>query len=161
LSTELQGYDTLTLDVFDLIAETLSLLPEVTLREFTQVRKVTTALLIRLGNDLRCASLLALRGYSSQAASLVASIYEVAYTIAYIGADESRAQAWIDHKDDTKPFLSAYQLTKKVVSALPELPDKATHVERRYGIYRQLCTAKHANPLFEQFAAYEVTWVHL
>ena len=60
----------LTFNTTNMIA---SRLPELPVREVSSSRKVCTALLIRLSNDLRCAALLALRGYAVQAASLVLS----------------------------------------------------------------------------------------
>ena len=85
----------LTADIFNFIADALSRLPEVRWGECSGSRKVVTTLLIRLGNDLRCASMLAIRGYPAQAAAVVATMYEVAYTVAFIGADESHAAACV------------------------------------------------------------------
>jgi hypothetical protein len=155
LEPELAEYAALTSDLFNLIAEALSHLPAVTLREMTQSRKVGTALLLRLGNDLRCIALLALRGYPTQAAALAASMYEVAYSLICIGADESRAQAWITHDDPTKPFRNVRKLTEEVIKVL-QPPDIQNQINRQYRIYRQLAMAKHANPLFETLQAYEL-----
>src|SRR4026207_1473419 len=87
LGAELGEYMELTADIFNFIADALSRLPELRWGECSEARKVLTTLLIRLGNDLRCASMLAIRGYPAQATALVATMYEVAYAMAFIGAD--------------------------------------------------------------------------
>ena len=53
---------------------------------------------------LRCAALLAHRGYVVQACRLVASMYEVAFTLAFIGSDDGLAQEWVDHDHPTRSF---------------------------------------------------------
>lgn len=104
LDVQLRDHASLTEQAFNLTAEIIGRIPEMPLHEVSQSRKVLTALLVRLSNDLRSAALLALRGYPIQAAALVGSMYEVAYTIAYIGSDDTLAQEWIDHDDPTKLF---------------------------------------------------------
>jgi hypothetical protein len=92
LETELSHHVELTRLTFNAIGSALNRLPAASVAETPQARKVVVALLIRLANDLRSATLVALRGYPLQSASLVSSIYETAYTVAYIGVDENRAQ---------------------------------------------------------------------
>ena len=152
LAADLAKHTAATKEAFDLLGEALGLLPELPVKDVSQSRKVVTALLVRLVNDLRCAALLGLRGYPSQAAAIVASMYEVAYAAAYIGADDALAQLWIDHNDPTSPFLSPYDLTKRVLTRL----GVAQQLQARYRVYQQLCMAKHANPLFEMDHAYEL-----
>src|SRR5262249_47308748 len=100
----------------------------------------------------RSASLLAIRGYPAQAAALVATMYEVAYTVAFIGADESRAEAWSKHDDPTKPFKNVLTLTKNGMAAIGVRDPDA--VASQYRVYRQLCMAKHSNPLLEKVDAF-------
>lgn len=156
LEPDLHEYGVLTADLFDMIGESLNCISGMRLSMITQSKKVAVALLNRLGNDLRCVALVALRGYHTQAAALTASMYEVTYALIYIGKDDSRAQEWINHKDPTKPFRSIFQLTKDVVTILG-IPDGASHTNRQYKIYRQLAMTKHANPLFEMAHAYDVS----
>lgn len=92
LAPVLHDHAVLTERAFNLIGNAMSRLPEFHLPEVSQSRKLVTALLLRLSNDLRAAALLALRGYPLQATALVASMFEVAYCVAYIGSDDSRAQ---------------------------------------------------------------------
>src|SRR5438477_7504806 len=94
LDAALGAHVELTADLFNFVGTAMSQLPDVRWTEVSQAQKVIIALVMRLGNDLRCASLLAIRGYPAQAAGLVASIYEVAQTIVFIGANEERAERW-------------------------------------------------------------------
>lgn len=155
LEPELAEHGALTQEAFNLIGEALAPLSGVPVREVSRSRQVATALLLRLGNDLRCAALLALRGYPTQAASLVASMYEGAYSLAFIGAEESLAQEWIDHDDPTRPFRPVRTLTEEVFKK-QAVPDVANEVDRHYRTYRQLCMAKHLNPLYEMQHAFEL-----
>lgn len=56
----------------------------------------------RLADDLRSLQLLSLAGYAHQVASLGATTYEVAFILAYVGFDASRAQTWREHEDFDK-----------------------------------------------------------
>ena len=112
LEAELSRHTELSWLTFNAIASAFNRLPTTPLADTPQARKVVVALLFRLANDLRSAALLALRGYPLQSASLVSSIYETTYTIAYIGADESRAQQWIEYDDPPRPFKNVRSLPR-------------------------------------------------
>jgi len=112
-------------------------------------RRACLSLMIRIANDLRCAALLALRGYPLQAATLVASIFEVSFTIGYIGADEALAAEWIEHRDPTQPFRHATVLVKRVLEREPDAGGQ-DFLENERRCYAQLCLAKHANPLLQK-----------
>jgi len=148
LAAELSGHLTLTEQAFNLIGIAVSSLPEVAIRDVSQSRKVLTALLVRLSNDLRSTALLASRGYVLQAATLVASMYETAYTIAAIGADDSLADEWINHDDPTKTFRKVLDLTRAGLAKLG-VPSADAQAAIEYCIYQQLCLAKHVNPLLQ------------
>lgn len=148
LVTELNGHLALTEKAFNLIGVAVSSLPEVAIRDVSQSRKVATALLVRLSNDLRSTALLAPRGYTLQAATLVASIYETAYTIAAIGLDDCLADEWINHDDPTQPFRKVLDLTRAGLAKLG-VPNVAAQATTEYRVYRQLCLAKHVNPLLQ------------
>jgi hypothetical protein len=156
LAPDLDGHLNLTADLFNFIGKAMSQLPDVRWAEVSQARKVIIALMMRLGNDLRCASLLAIRGYPAQAAGLVASMYEVAQTIVFIGANEERAERWNNHDHLKRPFMGAWDLTMEVMRDIG-VPDLEKHVARRYQIYTQLCMKKHANPISEKADAFQVT----
>lgn len=107
--------------------------------------RVNIALLVRLSQDLRTASMLAGIGYATQAIAIVAGTFEIAFTIAYVGNDERRAEAWRDHDDPTKPFRSVRSLINTVMQ---EQGAPAEAPGGHYRLYRQLCMGKHGNPLF-------------
>jgi hypothetical protein len=148
LITELGGHLALTHKAFNLIGTAIGSLPEVAIRDMSQSLKFATILLIRLSNDLRSAALLAPRGYALQAATLTASMYETAFTIAAIGSDDHLADEWISHSDPTKPFRSVRELTHDGLAKLG-VPNVDAQVAIGYRVYRQLCLVKHQNPLLQ------------
>lgn len=110
--------------------------------------RVAVLLGIRLINDARGVSLLARIGYGMQAASLASSIYEIAHTLAYIGADNALANQWFDHdKVLSTPFGDILKVTKGGLKKLG-IPEQSAFGE--YQVYSQLCMAKHGNPLLQQ-----------
>lgn len=133
---------------FNLLAAVSEATPEQDLDQMPQALKVCSNLMCRLANELRCACILAKTGYAVQAASLVASAYEIAYTIRYVGTDENRAQSWIDHDDPTQLYRSVRTLVADFATKM-QVQDVDLATQRLYGIYRQLCWAKHANPLLQ------------
>jgi hypothetical protein len=117
-----------------------------------QSKKVSMALLSRIANDLRCCILLAVRGYGAQACSIAASIYEESFTSLAVGANETLAQEWIDHSDPTRTLKSINELTDIGLIALAvKIPE--VH-GREYLKFRNLCLAKHSNPLYMKQRAY-------
>lgn len=149
LEPQLRAHSDTTERAFNTVGLVLGAAPEIPLRDVPLSRRVVTLLMVRLSNDLRGTALLALRGYSLQAAALAASMYEVAYCIAYIGSDESRADAWVKHGDPAKPFRNVKWLTEEVVRNRG-VDDAKKSSAAQYRIYQQLCLAKHSNPLLQQ-----------
>lgn len=149
LASALAGYSGLTERTFNAFGICLGAAPEVPIATTSLARRVATVLLVRLSNDLRCVALLGLRGYALQAASVAATMYEVAHVVAFVGSDELRAASWADHPDPTKPFLNTRELTRHVIDGL-KVDEPEAAIERSYQIYRQLCLAKHANPLLQK-----------
>ena len=148
LSVELSRHLSLTERAFNLIGATVNSLSELPVRDLSQSRKAATTLLIRLSNDLRTAALVAVRGYALQALTLVGSMYETAYSIAAMGSDEVFAEEWINHDDPTRQYRKVLDLTREGLAKLG-VPDLDTQVATEYRIYRQLCLAKHVNPLLQ------------
>jgi hypothetical protein len=109
---------------------------------------VGLVLLLRLSNDLRCTLLLAENGYPIQAASLVASMHEAAYTIPYIGNNENLAKKWRTYQHPTRPFRNVAEVTKRGTVRLGA-PNPAIEATRAYKKYSQLCWAKHIAPFTE------------
>jgi len=118
----------------------------------TPSKKVATALLLRLANDLRCSVLLAVRGYGAQACSLCASIYEAAFTIAAIGPDDAMARKWIKHTDPTRQFLNSLEMAKLAMRKFGV--SNADAAAGQYVQYQQFCFAKHLNPQYVQSRAF-------
>ena len=151
LEPELRRHEELTLRAFDAIGLVLEGASEVLSRQVSPSRAVTTMLLVRLANDLRGAALLALRGYPLQAATLVGSMFEAAYTAAYIGGDDTLAQEWINHVDPTTCFRGIGQLIRDVIATMPMREvEREPVMEWKYGDYKKLCLAKHVNPLLQR-----------
>jgi hypothetical protein len=139
----------------DLIARAFNLIPEIAAALPNPIPderggsiRVGVLLLHRLANDLRGTVLTATSGYPAQALTLVASMYEVAHTIAYIGNDEALAIEWQNHLDPTRSFRPVTALTlegiKRIGFSNPE-----AQADRHYCRYTQLCWAKHAWPQHE------------
>jgi hypothetical protein len=148
LEPQLRDHLTLTINAFNAIGMTLEYVPRSTVAELSASLRVALKLLLRLANDMHCAEELALRGYPLQAATLIASVYEVAFTIAFIGDDDRLAQQWVDHDDPTYPFRSAKEMTRRVFEKR-EIPNIEIQTGKFFRVYRQLCLAKHANPLLQ------------
>ncbi len=148
LVPRLKEHFTLTLEAFNLISHLLTAVPRTPISSMPASLPVATKLLLRLSNDLRGIDLCAMHGYPAQACAICASAYEVAYAVGYIGDDEERARVWLDHRD---PKWYPWKMRTMMLDALAKMgvsdPDAQTVNE--YRVYRQLCLAKHANPLFE------------
>src|SRR2546428_57613 len=157
LEPELRDHLALTTAAFNLIAR-LALLTEIHTTPMNVLPKslhVAVMLLFRLANDLRSVQMLAGTGYPVQALVLVASMYEVAYTAAFIGNDESLAQEWLDYDDPTRLFRDVRSLTKEALTKL-DLVDRPDRPDLEYRNYTMLCWAKHANPILERAWAVDV-----
>jgi hypothetical protein len=145
LAAELAGHLALTERAFNLIGVAVSTPPEVAVRDVSQSRKVVTALLVRLSNDLRSAVLLAVRGDALQAATLVASMYETGYTIAAIGSDDNIADERINDNDSTKTFRKVLDLTRAGLAKLG-IPNVDAQAAIEHRAYRQLCFGETCKP---------------
>ena len=153
LEPELSRHGKLTEDAFNLIGMTLGRVPEQRFRGIPLPQKVTTSLLIQLSNDLASSSILAFRGYAVQSVTIVSSMFETAYCIATIGSDHTMAQRWVDHDDPTRPFIKVKDMIIRGLKNFDH-PDPKEQAEIEYRVYRQLCMAKHANPLFQMVHGY-------
>ena len=148
LLPQLKDHLELIREFINLIGESgvsLGTLPD----ECTESVKVTSQLLMRLVNDLRCVSLLAERGYHLQAWTIASCVYEVGIIVAYIGKDEDRAKKWIDHDKPDQPFLNLRTATREVFKAFG-ISDAENQAESDYRVYQWLCMGKHANPLLQK-----------
>jgi hypothetical protein len=142
-------------DVYNFIGLVLSAAPDACLADVPQARKVTTCLLVRIANDLRCIGLLSVRCYAEQACALAASVYEAAFAIMAIGDDEALAEEWINHPDPNHPFKSIRDLTLLGMKNVG-IPEPERQAKRWYLTYSQLCMAKHLNPLLQATRGFRV-----
>lgn len=148
LNRELDQHLLLSQSASKLIGMMISAMPDRSIQEVPAAEKVAVALIIRLCNDLRSVSLLAMPGYPTQAASLTASMYETAYTVAYIASNNNLANKWICHDDPTRPFENIKRMTREGLANL-DAPDPDRQAKIEYRVYSQLCMVKHANPLYQ------------
>lgn len=145
----------LSSDVYNFIGQVLDAAPDARLSDVTQARKVTTCLLVRMVNDLRCIGVVSVHGYADQACTLAASLYEAAFATLAIGANDGLAQEWIDHADPNAPFKPVRQLTLMAMQNV-RVPEPELQAKRWYVQYSQLCLAKHMNPLFQSMRGLRV-----
>jgi hypothetical protein len=107
---------------------------------------VCAILLARLITDLQAVVHLIRRGYAAPALSLTAGLFEMAYMLMYIGADEERAEKWAVHADSKRASPWSVKTTIEGVAQSMGADEKI--VEREYeGIYRDVNMAKHGNPM--------------
>jgi len=133
---------------FNLISEVVQLGPAVT--KLSAATKVRLLLLQRIITDLRCCTILAQRGYGIQAAAGAACVFEGWVTLSAI-RDEPSAIEWVNHQKEDVSFGQIKRMTK---AAVKSIVDDANDVEilagQHYAHYRQLCMAKHLNPIVER-----------
>jgi hypothetical protein len=148
LEPELSGYAKINMQALNVVGITLSALPEEYIRDIPLHQKIAVNLLVRISNDLRSSTLLALRGYAGQAVTIVSSMFESAYCIAAIGNDQSLAHEWANHDDPKKSVMGVKAMVKQGLTNL-DFTNIEHQTEIEYRVYRQLCLAKHSNPLFQ------------
>jgi len=153
LDSELNRHGKLNMQAFNLIGFALSRLPVIDIHKVPLPRKIATSLLVKISNDLRTASLLALTGYAVQAITIVSSMFESSYCIAAIGSDKDLAQKWVDHDTPIGPFMGVRAMVEKGLKNLGH-PSVSKQTEVEYRVYRQLCMPKHTNPLFQMEYGY-------
>ena len=105
--------------------------------------KVGLILVSRLANDLRVCSITASLGYGLQALGLAASLMEILGALAYVGENDSRAEAWARHPDRRRTYPPKVGMGIDAVLAALGIPDDAEDWRRGYEF---ACMAKHANP---------------
>ena len=148
LSEELKAHVELLQLAHNLVGKVELLIPERPLKDTPHSLIVATNLMIRLANDLRCIRTLALQGYPLQALSVASATYETAFTVVYIDADEALAVEWMDHEDPTQPFRYVWTLTRGGLANLG-MPNAEEQAKEDYKAYRQMCWAKHINPVLQ------------
>lgn len=156
LDGELHEYVVASERVYNLIGIALDRAPSGPIQMVSRSCVVTRLLLIRLRNDLRCAALLAARGYGEQACSVVASLYEGAFTILSIGGDDELAQKWFKHSNPSKFFISPKNAAQQGLSKFGISDPEKHALPNSENIYQKLCMVKHMNPISQKRRGYEV-----
>jgi hypothetical protein len=148
LGEKLRLHLALAVDAFNLISLLLLQVSPAPMNSLPKSWHVAIKLLLRLSNDLRCVELVAARGYPLQACTIAASMCEIAFGIAWVDANEERAQVWLKHDDPKEAPLDVRSMMREGLANLGVSdPEAQTKIE--YRVYRQLSMAKHANPLLE------------
>ena len=155
LEPRLKDHLQINSDVYKFVGLVLDGVPDARLRDVTQARKVTSCLLVRIANDLRCIGVVSVRGYADQACALAASVYEAVFAAMAIGEEETLAQEWIDHSDPNRPFKSVRKLTLMGMQRLG-IHEPERQAKRWYVHYSQLCMAKHMNPLIQTTRGFRI-----
>jgi hypothetical protein len=147
-------YVSLANETYNLLNVVTSAIAAATVHEMSLARRITMSLLVRLANDLRSITRLALSGYPIQAAALAASAYEIACAVVLIGTDEARARQWVAHKNPQRlpEFLGDLQkATVEMLATIGMQGEQLTEqADTAYITYSQFCMAKHGNPLLQK-----------
>ncbi|MDO8501099.1 MAG: hypothetical protein Q7S20_04580 [Gemmatimonadaceae bacterium] len=103
----------------------------------------------RVLGDLRVCQWAAIHGYALQAEAVAATVHELAYAAAYIGESETRAEGWLKHENEKRQYPESGHAAV-LVDVLRRLTLSPAHAAQEYQIYRQLCLAKHGNPVVQR-----------
>lgn len=98
-------------------------------------------LLSRISDDLRIARYAASRGYAFQAMTLGSSIYELAFTAAYIGHNDNRGRIWFEWANLERTPWPRKKMVEEVIGR---------NVSGKEGKYAFLCWGKHGNPQLQR-----------
>jgi hypothetical protein len=120
--------------------------------KLSKAKIVRLLLLQRIQNDLRCCVILVDHGYPLQAVALATGIFEAWVTIANIETEDD-AVKWLSHDKESESFGPIRPLTQQ---ALKKIGGDAKYADKMYSQYRQLCMAKHLNPIVERSRGYEL-----
>jgi len=115
--------------------------------------QVHATLLVRVLQDLRACFVCTETGYPMQAWTVATSAFEAAHTIGFVGDRVDRANDWLNHSSQSKPFIPAFNALTNTIIYLGIESDAAKRtavVEEGFALYRHLCMAKHANPIAER-----------
>lgn len=115
----------------------------------TAPANIQLTVLGRLQGDLRACWLSASVGYALPAMTLASSIQEIAFGAAYLESSDDRAREWVEHENEKKQYPECGH-RRTIESVAPLLLLSPVQVDQEYQIYRQLCWAKHGNPVLQR-----------
>lgn len=110
--------------------------------------QVQARLLARLTSDLRVIELAAIRSYSLQAFTLLASMFEHAHVVSYIGTDDKRAALWLNHTEQRETYPKPLRVAVQATAEL--LGSTEASIKTEMGLYRLFCMVKHGNPMIQR-----------
>jgi hypothetical protein len=141
-------------ETYNLVNAVVPRMAGATVGETPLPRRIAIVLLVRLANDLRSIIRLSVSGYPLQAATLVASAYEIACAIVLIGTDADRAREWLDHENPQRLPAFLEDMKRAATEVLRELgahdDQLLAQADNAYRVYAQLCMAKHGNPRLQR-----------
>lgn len=155
LRGEIGGHMNAAMAAVALVEKTLELLAPPRVKDSSLSQRAELLLLSRLGNDLRCIVVLSGIGFPAQSVSLAAGSFETAFALAYIAGSEERSRQWVDHDEPTQAFRPVRTLVEDAIKKF-QLENASEVAERHYRHYRQLCMAKHGNPIFNRQHGFSV-----
>jgi len=108
---------------------------------------VGAVILARILTDLQACMHLVRHGYAGQAITLVTTMVELMHAGAYIGANEQRADDWLNWSDPKNAYPGlGFAKTFSAVAKNLGVPDD--RVRREYEtVYQEASMVKHGNPL--------------
>jgi hypothetical protein len=144
-------------DTYQHLGKVFLSLPDSEIIQTSRASTVSRLLLIRLAADLRASHLVLQSGYSHGAATIASSIYELTWTLSYIGANEDLAEKWVNHPTEEVTFEKRKTIVKTV---LENRGYSGSELEKNLkiqeSIYKRLCMFKHGNPVTQKLFGYEV-----
>src|ERR1700688_3396925 len=105
--------------------------------------RIAALFLKRALNDLRATWLLIERGYTSQAASVAASLWEHALTARSVAGNEPRAEQCCADRDGDLPWTPTALASMYAESVAKEGEQRTTQELLVYSFYHWLCRVKH------------------
>ncbi|MCL5260912.1 MAG: hypothetical protein M1561_04450 [Gammaproteobacteria bacterium] len=140
-----------TTQVYDILCQVNLLLVGKKLKEIPYTHFVHQILIARIADYLRPVILLTQQGYVDQAATLAASMFELAHTLLYIGCDIDRARLWgkANEIEDEMPRKVFGKNWLEIISCNKEIYDETFINDDEYNVYKQLCWMKHSLPCLQ------------
>ncbi|MDQ6768663.1 MAG: hypothetical protein M3Z54_01590 [Gemmatimonadota bacterium] len=103
----------------------------------------------RVLGDLRVCEWAGGNGYALQAEAIAATVHELAYSAAYIADSDERAEGWLKHQNEKRQYPESGHASV-LDAVIQRLGLGKAHAKQEYTIYRQLCLAKHGNPVVQR-----------
>ncbi len=103
-------------------------------------------LIARIANGLRAVLINSRYGYGAEACSLVASLHEFSYELAFFCQDSKEAEKWIQKSEHLTAGFGSVRPAIRAVLKNMGVKDVAKHEQLEYEMHQKLCALKHGNP---------------